>query len=57
MADHVAKTNLDAKIIFMTGYADDALEPYGLPGQDSVVLQKPFPLKGLVRKVREVLDA
>ena len=57
LADHVAETNPDAKIIFMTGYADDALEPYGRLGEDSVVLQKPFPLEGLVRKVREVLDA
>src|SRR5581483_4848611 len=43
-------------IIYMSGYADDALEQYELD-PDAVFLRKPFTPSTLARVVRETLDA
>jgi signal transduction histidine kinase/CheY-like chemotaxis protein len=45
------------KLLFMSGYADDALSHHGVLDAGTALLQKPFTPNGLARKVREVLDA
>jgi two-component system cell cycle sensor histidine kinase/response regulator CckA len=44
-------------VVFMSGYADDALASPGLTQAGAVFLQKPFSLDELAGKVRAALDA
>jgi PAS domain S-box-containing protein len=47
----------DAKVLFMSGYTDDALAPHGVPLTDIAFLPKPFTPTMLCQRVREVLDS
>ncbi len=47
----------EARVIFMSGYTDDAVVRHGLVGEGLNFLQKPFTPETLAHKVREVLDA
>jgi len=46
----------DMKILFMSGYTDEAIAQRGILRPGTSFLQKPFRLDSLLRKVREVLD-
>ena len=45
------------RVLFMSGYPDDAVFRNGLLPAGAEFVQKPFSLEGLARRVREVLDA
>ena len=47
----------EMKILFVSGYTDDAVIHNGVLNNSANFLQKPFTLYALTQKVREVLDA
>jgi two-component system cell cycle sensor histidine kinase/response regulator CckA len=44
------------RVVYMSGYSDDAVEQYGTLEADVAFLHKPFSPMDLARKVRAVLD-
>jgi CheY-like chemotaxis protein len=45
-----------ARVLFMSGYTDDAVVRHGVLAAEAAFLQKPFTAAGLAHKVRETLD-
>jgi len=56
LADQLAKVRPDAKVLYASGYTDDAVVRHGVLEGGISYLQKPFTADSLARKVREVLD-
>jgi PAS domain S-box-containing protein len=57
LAHKVAELCPDARILFMSGYTDDAIVDHGVLEPGVQFIEKPFNVLGLQLKVREVLDA
>jgi CheY-like chemotaxis protein len=55
--DQIKITAPRIKVLFMSGYTDDALAHHGVLGPELCFLEKPFSPVGLARKVREVIDS
>ena len=47
----------EIKVLYMSGYTESVIALHGVLKQDVEFIEKPFSPKGLVRKVREVLNA
>ncbi len=56
LAEDLAQTQPDLKVLFMSGYLDDAVAHHGVLEDSVAFLRKPFTPKTLARKVRAVLD-
>ena len=56
MAEWLKATYPDIKILFTSGYTDDALAQEGVLGSGVAFLAKPYTSAALARKVREMLD-
>lgn len=56
LADEIRKTYPTLRVLYMSGYTDDALDRHGMKGSSDQFIQKPFTPLGLIRKVRELLD-
>jgi CheY-like chemotaxis protein len=56
VAEEVAALHPEAKVLFLSGYTDDAVVRHGVLDAQVAFLQKPFSLATLAQKVREVLD-
>jgi two-component system, cell cycle sensor histidine kinase and response regulator CckA len=56
MAETLSFIQPQAKIIYMSGYTNDAVIRQGLVNKTTAFLQKPFTPKDLALKVREMLD-
>jgi CheY-like chemotaxis protein len=57
LVDRFAKLRPSTKVLFMSGYTDDAIVRHGVLRPGTAYLQKPFSADTLGRKVREVLDS
>jgi CheY-like chemotaxis protein len=50
-------THPEIKILYMSGYTDDVVLRQGGGGPGNAYLEKPFTPEGLVRKIRQVMEA
>ncbi len=56
LADAVRARSPSTRVLFMSGYMDDAVKRHGVGALSEAFLQKPFTPALLARKVRDVLD-
>lgn len=56
LANQIQRTWPETKVLFMSGYTDDAVTSHGVYEDCVVFLQKPFTPSELLTKVREVLE-
>ena len=56
LAERVLASHPEAKILFMSGYTDDAVVQHGVRTQEVALLRKPFTPYALAARIREVLD-
>ncbi|HBI46222.1 MAG TPA: hybrid sensor histidine kinase/response regulator, partial [Planctomycetales bacterium] len=56
LAQRLAPLRPGTKVLFLSGYTDDAMVRHGIREEDVNFLQKPFTPGALARKVRVVLD-
>jgi CheY-like chemotaxis protein len=56
LASRLSEHQPDLRVLYMSGYTDDAVVRHGLVDASMFFLQKPFTPGSLVRKVRETLD-
>jgi DNA-binding NtrC family response regulator len=57
LAEQVAKMRPEMKVLFMSGYTDDAIVHHGVLDAGMAFIQKPFTPDSLASKVRDMLDA
>jgi two-component system cell cycle sensor histidine kinase/response regulator CckA len=56
LAEQLTPDHRDLRVLYMSGYAGDAVVRHGVLEEGTAFLQKPFTPDALLRKVREVLD-
>jgi two-component system cell cycle sensor histidine kinase/response regulator CckA len=56
LADRLTRLRPETKVLFMSGYTDEAIVHHGVLNDHGRLLAKPFRAEDLLRKVREVLD-
>ena len=57
LADELSTVRPEMKVLYVSGYTEDAIGEYGVLEEGVNFLQKPFRPSDLARKVRDVLDA
>src|SRR5262249_20680480 len=57
LADRLTTSRPGLAVLFMSGYAEDAIVHHGRLDPDTAFLQKPFAPETLTQRVRAVLDA
>jgi CheY-like chemotaxis protein len=56
LAERIGPMRPEMRVMYMSGYTDDAIIRHGVLDADTVLLQKPFTADVLARRVRERLD-
>jgi two-component system cell cycle sensor histidine kinase/response regulator CckA len=57
LVDRLRSLNPEARVLFMSGYADDAVARHGDLDPEIAFIRKPFSSELFLQKVRETLDA
>jgi signal transduction histidine kinase/ActR/RegA family two-component response regulator len=57
VAEQLKKIHPETKVLFMSGYTDEAIVQQGIVDSDIAFIQKPFSERALTQMVRDVLDA
>jgi PAS domain S-box-containing protein len=57
LAERVVSARRETRVLYLSGYTDDAIIRHGVLDPGIAFLQKPFTPQALARKLREVLDA
>jgi PAS domain S-box-containing protein len=56
LSERLVSLRPETKVLYMSGYTDDAIVHQGILEKGIDFIQKPFSLAGLAKRVREVLD-
>ncbi len=56
LVERLKEIHPEMKVLYMSGYTDNAIVHHGVLEEGTNFIQKPFTLENLARKVREVLD-
>ncbi len=57
LAERLVEVNPELKVLFTSGYSDDAIVRHGILRPGVHFIQKPFTIVALLQKIREVLDS
>ena len=57
LSQRILQLHPKIKVLFMSGYTNNAIVHQGVLDEGTAFIQKPFTPEALARKVREVLDA
>jgi hypothetical protein len=57
LAERLVEIAPEMRILFMSGYSDEAVYRHGVISPNAAFIEKPFTERTLAGKVREVLDA
>lgn len=57
LAARVTQSRPETRVLYVSGFNDDSVDPLLLPGHSSAFLKKPFTQDELLRKVRQLLDS
>jgi FixJ family two-component response regulator len=56
LAQRLTACRPKTRVLYMSGYNDDAIVRHGVSDSNAAFIQKPFTLEGLTQRVREILD-